>query len=162
MTKKYPWTWQHIFRPSVHHRPPFPMTTRERLYEIRKRCRKTEIPSVRVWAVDEKTQDFCDFCLNLEDGECFADDVFGCPYAHDYHAFRCRVEAKARFHRMSRKERLYERRKRKIGRGILLRHTYERTKHPVMFRTLSYAIYLGSRARYLACRARLLSRAKNR
>lgn len=164
-----PWPWyntvkRHVFRPSVHHRPPFPMTTQERLYEVRKRHRKTEIRSERVEIDLTLGHEFCRFCLDLEDGKCLAacSPIDFCPYSEELAAYKRRGETKARFHRMSRKERLYERRKRKIGRGILLRHTYDRTKHPVMFRALSYAIYLGSRARYLACRARLLSRAKNR
>lgn len=125
MPVKYPWTWQHMFVPSVHHRPPFPMSARQRLYEIRKRCRKTEIPSVRLWAVNEKLLDYCDYCTTFIFDECEADihGNDGCPLSHDRAVFRRQVEAKARFHRMSRKERLHERRKRSVRK----RKAYHRT-----------------------------------
>lgn len=108
-----PWVWAchgRRVKPSVHHRPQFPMSARERLYEIRKRHRKTEIWS-ESWRLDFKANDFCQFCLGLEDGECIADDCFGCPYARERNAYRCRIEAEARFHRPTRRERLFERRK---------------------------------------------------
>lgn len=138
-----PWVWAchgRMVKPSVHHRPPFPMSARERLYEIRKRYRKTEIWS-ESWRLDFKANDFCQFCLGLEDGECIADDCFGCPYARERNAYRCRIEAEARFHRPTRRERLYERRKQTAVRYTLMMHVYCRRKHPDGFRAYCNAVY---------------------
>lgn len=107
-----PWLWAHMFRPSVHDRPPFPLSAKQRLYEIRKRHRKTEIRSEYLWAVDAELENFCDFCHLTEYGECIAFVFGGCPYAHERAVFQRRIETKARFHRLTRRERRYERRKR--------------------------------------------------
>ena len=69
MVKKHPnpWPWRwHKLRPSVYNRPPFPLSARQRLYEIRKRHRKTEIFSENC-RLHAEFDAFCTFCFDLED-----------------------------------------------------------------------------------------------
>ena len=120
------------------------MSARERLYEIRKRYRKTEIWS-ESWRVDWKLSEFYQFCLHLEDGERIAENVFGgCPYAHDYDAYRRRIEARARFHRPTRKERIYERRKRQERGAALKICRFLRRTRPETFRDFRRFLLLHS------------------
>ena len=106
--------WRLRRYPPRRDRPPWPMSRRERLYENRKRKRRTEIPSEYrqhvEWKVGDFISDFCDNCHRR--GACC--NACGCTpeYERMFDVFARRTDVRARFHRLTRQERLYERRKR--------------------------------------------------
>ena len=121
------WPWRRRRCPHPRARPPWPMSLKERLYEVRKRRRKTEIPS-EYWRWHLSASVYCEHCPYWEarwDGSeyvsgCTAENSRGCLDERGLDAFFRRNEARARYRRLSRKERLYERKKRLFRRRKFL------------------------------------------
>ena len=138
---KQDWPWRMRRCPWPRSRPPWPMSLKERLYEVRKRRRKTEIPSEK-WRYSILTTQACRPCpyYDCQGALWHTQD---CPISRNPGLFRRCLEAGARFHRLTLRERLYEVRKRKERRVRIAVHTYLKRKHPLRY-------YLHRRALYAA------------